>query len=169
VSATSETGYTPAYVFDNQWRAARERLQMVEVCCDPLTEAHFDHLGVGPGWHCLEIGAGAGSVARMLSDRVGPGGRVLAAGLAGGWARSLPRLLDAAGLDDTGSSVDLMTFGGGSPLAQFMSITMEQLMENPVYSDTDRDVMEAGRAEILKPDGTYVAWDLVTAWGRRPR
>jgi hypothetical protein len=57
-------------------------------------------------------------------------------------------------LDDTGSSVDLMTFGGGSPLAQFMSITMEQLMENPVYSDTDRDVMEAGRAEILKPDGT---------------
>jgi hypothetical protein len=47
-----------------------------------------------------------------------------------------------------------MTFGGGSPLAQFMSITMEQLMENPVYSDTDRDVMEAGRAEILKPDGT---------------
>ena len=30
------------------------------------------------GWHCLEVGAGAGSIARWLCSRVGPDGRVLA-------------------------------------------------------------------------------------------
>ncbi len=32
----------------------------------------------GPGWHCWEVGAGAGSVARWLAGRVGPTGSVLA-------------------------------------------------------------------------------------------
>lgn len=34
-------------------------------------------LGVDRGWHCLEVAAGAGSVARWLADRVLPGGRVV--------------------------------------------------------------------------------------------
>ncbi len=35
-------------------------------------------MGVGPGWRCLEVGAGAGSIARALSAVVGAGGSVLA-------------------------------------------------------------------------------------------
>jgi SAM-dependent methyltransferase len=31
------------------------------------------------GWRCLELGAGAGSIARWLADRVGPAGSVVAA------------------------------------------------------------------------------------------
>jgi SAM-dependent methyltransferase len=81
MTATSDAGYTPAYTLDNQWPAARERLQLLEVCLDPITARNFDRVGVGAGWHCLEVGAGAGSVARMLSDRVGPTGRVLAVDL----------------------------------------------------------------------------------------
>src|SRR5215468_12462008 len=38
----------------------------------------FSSLGFGPGWHCLEIGGGGGSVARWLSDQVGADGRVVA-------------------------------------------------------------------------------------------
>jgi SAM-dependent methyltransferase len=34
---------------------------------------------VGPGWRCLEVGAGSGSVARWLGERVAPGGHVVAA------------------------------------------------------------------------------------------
>ena len=30
------------------------------------------------GWRCLEVGAGAGSIVRWLSDAVGPTGQVLA-------------------------------------------------------------------------------------------
>src|SRR5262249_1904756 len=35
-------------------------------------------MGVGAGWRCAEVGAGAGSVTEWLCDRVGPTGRVVA-------------------------------------------------------------------------------------------
>lgn len=35
-------------------------------------------MGVGPGWRCLEVGGGGGSVAAWLSERVKPDGHVLA-------------------------------------------------------------------------------------------
>ena len=38
-------------------------------------------IGVGRGWSCLEVGAGAGSIARWLAHRVGPTGRVVATDL----------------------------------------------------------------------------------------
>jgi len=36
---------------------------------------------LGPEWRCLEVGAGTGTIARWLSDAVGPKGRVLATDL----------------------------------------------------------------------------------------
>jgi SAM-dependent methyltransferase len=264
MTATSGAEYTPAYTLDNQWRAARERLERLEVCCDPLTARHLDNLGVAAGWHCLEVGAGAGSVVRMLCDRVGPDGRVLAVdlepaliadlsapnlevrrhdvvaealpeaafdlvhtravlfhipqredviaslvralrpgglllleemdltpGLAGpdgivrrametayrpifatsvdpGWAATLPVLVASAGLVDTGSARDLMTFTGGSPLAEFHRLTWLQMLESQSYSEAERTLIEAGRAEIATSGGPFVAWATVAAWGRRP-
>jgi SAM-dependent methyltransferase len=264
MTATDETGYSPAYLLDNQWRAARERLELLELCCDPMTVRHLDQHGVGAGWHCLEVGAGAGSVVRMLCDRVGPEGRVVAvdlepallAGLSApnlevrrqdvvveplpeaafdlihtravlvhipqrdevlaslvralrpgglllveeidllptfeqpdsifrrtvetaypplfavgidpGWAATLPALLESAGLVDRGSDRDPMTFTGGSPLAEFHRITWQQFAENTPYSEAERTVIEAGRAALALPGGPYLAWDYVTAWGRRP-
>ena len=81
MTAASDSDYTPAYTLDNTWEAARERLETLEVSCDPFTASHLDKVGVAPGWHCLEVGAGAGSVARMLCERVGPDGRVVAVDL----------------------------------------------------------------------------------------
>jgi SAM-dependent methyltransferase len=66
---------------DNRWRAERDRLQLLEQFMDPVTEQRLDKVGVGPDWHCLEVGAGAGSVVRMVAERVGAGGRVLAVDL----------------------------------------------------------------------------------------
>jgi SAM-dependent methyltransferase len=54
----------------------RRRLELLEQCLDPLTTRSLDTIGVKPGWRCLEVGGGGGSVARMLCDRVGPTGRV---------------------------------------------------------------------------------------------
>jgi hypothetical protein len=56
----------------------RERLALLAQLADPLMTQRLSRLGVGPGWHCLEAGAGAGSVARWLASRVGPAGRVVA-------------------------------------------------------------------------------------------
>jgi SAM-dependent methyltransferase len=57
------------------------RLKLIEAECDPHTLRYLDAIGVGAGWRCLEVGAGAGSVVRWLSERVGPQGRVVAADL----------------------------------------------------------------------------------------
>lgn len=81
MAAISDADYSPAYMLDNAWRAARDRLGHLERACDPVTEERLDKIGVGPGWHCLEVGAGGGSVVRILCDRVGPEGSVLAVDL----------------------------------------------------------------------------------------
>lgn len=59
----------------------RLRLRLLQAVQDPLTRGQLDAIGVGAGWRCLDAGAGAGSVTRMLADRVGPTGRVLAVDL----------------------------------------------------------------------------------------
>jgi SAM-dependent methyltransferase len=56
----------------------RERLALLTQVADPITTRRLLHLGVGPGWRCLDVGAGDGSVARWLAERVGPEGHVVA-------------------------------------------------------------------------------------------
>ncbi|MDQ3945366.1 MAG: methyltransferase domain-containing protein [Actinomycetota bacterium] len=77
------------YVFDHSWEGERARLALLEKIFDPGTIRHLDGLGVGPGWRCLEVGAGAGSVARWLCERVGAGGRVVATDLKTGFLEPL--------------------------------------------------------------------------------
>ena len=38
----------------------------------------IENLGIAPGWHCLEVGAGHGGMARWLAATVGDQGRVMA-------------------------------------------------------------------------------------------
>jgi SAM-dependent methyltransferase len=66
------------YTLDNAWAQARRRLELLQQVHDPATVRRLSALGVGAGWRCLVPGAGAGSVARWLCDRVGPTGHVLA-------------------------------------------------------------------------------------------
>ena len=42
----------------------------------PATVTRLEAIGVGLGWRCLEVGAGAGSITRWLSRRVGIRGHV---------------------------------------------------------------------------------------------
>ncbi|MGH9034372.1 MAG: class I SAM-dependent methyltransferase [Acidimicrobiia bacterium] len=67
------------YFVDPAWGSEQERLHALEAWGDPHTIRHLEHLGVAPGWTCLEAGAGAGSIARWLAGRVAPSGRVVAA------------------------------------------------------------------------------------------
>ena len=69
---------TNGYMLDNGWRDARRRLSLLEQSLDPDTTRRMAALGVGPGWHCAEVGAGGGSIARWLCSRVGQRGRVVA-------------------------------------------------------------------------------------------
>ena len=68
----------PSYAFDNTWEAAERRLSELERLLDPGTLQRLSGLGVAQGWQCLEVGAGRGSIAHWLAERVAPSGRVLA-------------------------------------------------------------------------------------------
>jgi len=65
------------YVFDNAAPQASQRFASLETIYDPWTIRHLEAVGVGPGWHCWEVGAGGGSIARWLAERCGPTGHVL--------------------------------------------------------------------------------------------
>jgi SAM-dependent methyltransferase len=54
------------------------RLRLIEEGGDPDTLRRLERIGVAAGWWCLEVGAGAGSVAAWLGEQVGPSGRVVA-------------------------------------------------------------------------------------------
>ena len=70
------------------------RLRLMERILDPTTTRHLEMIGVTEGWKCLEVGAGAGSVAQLLSARVGTTGKVVATDIDTRFLRqvSLPNL-----------------------------------------------------------------------------
>src|SRR4051794_26508739 len=68
----------PSYAFDNAVPDQVARLRALESVLDPGTVRHLERLGVAPGWRCLEAGAGGGSIADWMCDRVGRMGSVTA-------------------------------------------------------------------------------------------
>jgi SAM-dependent methyltransferase len=79
------------YAFDNALAVQRERLDTLEELFDPGTIRQLEARGVAPGWRCLEVGAGGGSIAAWLCDRVAPDGSVMATDLDTGWVAKLSR------------------------------------------------------------------------------
>lgn len=77
----STTAGRGTYTLPNEWEHARRRLRLLEDGYDPGSVRRLAALGVGPGWHCLEVGGGGGSITRWLAGQVGPGGRVVAVDL----------------------------------------------------------------------------------------
>jgi SAM-dependent methyltransferase len=68
------------YVFDARWHKEHDRLRALESLFDGYSISCLTALGVADGWQCLEVGCGAGSVARWLAGQVGTG-RVVAVDL----------------------------------------------------------------------------------------
>lgn len=63
------------YIFDNKSEEREfQRLQLVEAANDSTTIRLLEETGIQPGWHCLEVGAGAGSILRWMGSQVGPTG-----------------------------------------------------------------------------------------------
>jgi SAM-dependent methyltransferase len=81
------------YVFDNAHGETRERFPALSDLYDDETIRCLQAVGVAPGWQCLEVAAGGGSIAQWLAGQVGTSGRVLATDLD---ARFLESLVDPA-------------------------------------------------------------------------
>jgi ubiquinone/menaquinone biosynthesis C-methylase UbiE len=69
------------YLFDNAGGETPTRFAGLEGLWDESTIRYLSNLGVGTGWKCWEVGAGGGSIARWLAERVAPTGTVLATDL----------------------------------------------------------------------------------------
>ncbi len=69
------------YAFDNSAAQAVPQFDAIERYLDPITAARLGPGVLEPGMRCWELGAGGGSIARMLSNAVGPTGRVVATDL----------------------------------------------------------------------------------------
>jgi ubiquinone/menaquinone biosynthesis C-methylase UbiE len=52
------------------------RFAALSALFDSSSRRHLANRGVAPGWHCLEVGGGSGSIGKWLAERVGPTGRV---------------------------------------------------------------------------------------------
>ena len=85
------------------------------------------------------------------------------------WARALPDALTRHGLVAVDAEVDVPVLRGGSPVAEFWSLTLEFL--RPQIVDTEllgHAEVDAAQALLADPD----FWDLspafVGAWGRAP-
>jgi SAM-dependent methyltransferase len=72
---------TTTYVFDPAWTMERDRLRALESLFDDASMRYLARFGVTEGWRCLEVGCGAGGIARRLAGRVGSSGRVVATDL----------------------------------------------------------------------------------------
>lgn len=133
------------YLIDKDRREARRRLAVQERVFDPITRSYLERIGVGEGWSCLELGAGGGSVAAWLADRVGPRGRVLAADLETGFLDELDlpnlevRRLDVAAEDLERGAFDLVH-------------ARDLLVHIP-----EREAVLKKMAEALKPGGWILA------------
>jgi ubiquinone/menaquinone biosynthesis C-methylase UbiE len=66
-----------AYLLDNASDKAGARMDVLSRLFDAPTQRVLERVGLAPGWRCLEIGGGGGSIARWMAGRVGPQGHVL--------------------------------------------------------------------------------------------
>ena len=53
------------YALDSAWHAERDRLDGITRLYDPGTLEICEGLGVSGGWHCLDVGAGTGTLAQF--------------------------------------------------------------------------------------------------------
>jgi hypothetical protein len=65
------TRYT-AGLLDHSIPLELQRLRALETFADPAVHQILDGTGPAPGWCCLEVAAGAGSIARWLVARAAP-------------------------------------------------------------------------------------------------
>ena len=133
-----------------------ERLRLLEAWGDPDTHTVMKTVGLRPTWRCLEIGAGAGSVARWLAGQC-PDGGVVAVDIdtryrgdaASAWPG--PPAAAPANLEWRTADISSLDFPAGSFDLIHSRVTFCHL--------SDREAMVATAADWLTPGGWLVIGD----------
>lgn len=75
------------YLLENRKTEAAQRFVALSALFNPGTLRQFDACGMAAGWRCWEVGAGGPELVRMMAERVGHAGHVLATDIDDSWAR----------------------------------------------------------------------------------
>ena len=67
-----------SYVLPHTLTGERQRLALMSELLDPLHRTLLEKLGLRPGWRCLEVGCGNGSISQWMAGKVAPKGHVVA-------------------------------------------------------------------------------------------
>lgn len=142
------------YVYDPEFAEERSRLAAMEALWDDGTFALLDKVGVSSGWACLELGAGAGSVAARLAEKVGPSGRVVAADIDTRYVAPLAsEIIEVRQLDLRADEL---------PEAEFDLVHARLLLEHL----SDRQRILRAMVAALRPGGVMIVEDFDwTAFG----
>jgi SAM-dependent methyltransferase len=124
---------------DTETQVEYRRLTLLEQIFDPFTLRQLGSLDIRPGWKCLEVGAGAGSVARWMAGRAG-GENVVVTDL------SLKFLTPLADLGVTVLHHDVTT---GEAPGEFDLIHTRFVLDHLI----DREAVIKRMASWLKPGG----------------
>ncbi|GAA2808593.1 class I SAM-dependent methyltransferase [Kitasatospora sp. CM 4170] len=150
-------------VFRPEQAGEGERTDLGALAYDDVTVARLRALGVGPGWRCLDLGAGTGTVSRRLLDEAGVAS-VLAVDrdvrfLDG---RSLPDRPPAEpGLDVLEADITAPGFAPGRFRLVHARFVLMHLPE--------RDRLITELAELVEPGGVLVLSDAIDLTsGRTP-
>jgi SAM-dependent methyltransferase len=83
-TSTTTPGFGGGYLFQDRPAGPGHHHRLLDHLAemlDPFSRRRLEAAGVSAGSRCLEIGAGAGTIAHWLARRVGPGGEVVATDL----------------------------------------------------------------------------------------
>jgi SAM-dependent methyltransferase len=94
--STPEATAPDAYVL-GRGDAETRRLILQHQIYGPLTRRLFEAAGIGAGMRVLDVGSGAGDVALLVTDLVGPRGRVVGVDLDAAILKTARARVDAAG------------------------------------------------------------------------
>lgn len=134
-----------AYVMaDTDASSESQRLGLLEASRDPGTIERLERIGVGSGWRCLEVGAGRGSIAHWLADRVGPTGSVVAADIDPRFLTGMPANVHVRLLDVRADQLE----AGAYDLVHCRALLMHL---------TDPAAVLARLADSLRPGGVLLA------------
>jgi SAM-dependent methyltransferase len=85
------------------------------------------------------------------------------------WARALPRIVAETGLVQIGGEGDFSLLRGGSPVAEFFTLTAEQMRDRMLESGAlTADKLDRALRLLASPDFWAFGGGGVSVWGQRP-
>lgn len=142
-------------VFRPEQAGEGERIDFGALAYDDISMARLRALGVGPGWHCLDVGAGTGTVSRRLLDEAGVAG-VLAVDRDVRFLNAWP----VPGLDVLEADITALDFAPGRFRLVHARFVLMHLPR--------RERLITTLAELVAPGGVLVLSDAVDLTSDRP-